>query len=324
MPVANTRRYLITGGAGYIGSHIHRLIPVGADCLIVDWCGQDSSCSLRQDFASDQALEIVRRFAPTVIMHMAADHIVAESVREPNRFYENNVVRTWRLLDEITKWNHRPQIVFSSTAAVYGDTDGSPLTEQNETNPCNPYGNTKLAVERMLADYWQAYEIPSICFRYFNAAGAEPYHHDLGQPAGASHIIARLLEAQIRQQIFTLHGNDYATADGTCIRDYIHVQDIARAHFLALDYLDREPTADRFNLGVGQGTSNQEIIDIVESHYGKVQVQIGPRRAGDPARLVADAGRARQILGWEPEHSSIENIVDTAYRWYQKTLTTKI
>jgi UDP-glucose 4-epimerase len=198
---------------------------------------------------------------------------------------------------------------------VYGNPDHVPLVETDRVRPISPYGNTKDIVEQILQNYNQAYGLPSVCFRYFNAAGAEPENSDLGQAPGAGHIIARLLESKIQDEIFTLNGVDFDTPDRTCIRDYIHVWDLADAHCRAIKW----NTVNRwavFNLGTNSGISNQEIIDYIVANYGPLQIQVGPRRPGDPGQLIADASLARRVLGWQPNYSTLNQIVDSAYQWY--------
>jgi UDP-glucose 4-epimerase len=203
---------------------------------------------------------------------------------------------------------------------VYGNPATTPVVESAPIQPISPYGISKSITERLLADYNDAYKLPSVCFRYFNACGAEPVHHDLGQAPNASHIIARVLEAKIRGTAFTLNGNDYNTPDRTCIRDYVHVWDLADAHIRAAEWALGQNTrpAAVFNLGTKHGISNQEIIDYVLLNYGPIEIKLGARRAGDPDCLVADADVAYQTLGWKPNYSTIDQIVDSAYKWYTR------
>jgi UDP-glucose 4-epimerase len=213
--------------------------------------------------------------------------------------------------------------MFSSSASVYGEPDSLPIKEHAKKHPISPYGNTKAMTETILQDYWGAYALPSMCFRYFNAAGAMPDTADLGQEPNATHIVARVLEAAIAGRAFTINGEDFDTEDGTCIRDYVHVWDIAQAHVLGVEYvlplwLNGTPNvgASVFNLGTNKGVSNKEIVDYVNVKYGLPFVNYGPRRWGDPAELVADATEAQEKLNWVPKYSSINTIIDTAYNWY--------
>jgi UDP-glucose 4-epimerase len=202
---------------------------------------------------------------------------------------------------------------------VYGNPDHVPLVETDRLKPISPYGHTKDIIEQVLQNYNQAYGLPSVCFRYFNAAGAEPDHFDLGQAPGAGHIIARLLESKIRDEFFTLNGVDFDTPDRTCIRDYIHVWDLADAHHRAIQWNVNQQFAV-FNLGTNSGISNQEIIDYITIKYGPLKLQVGPRRPGDPDRLIADSGLAQNVLNWKPNYSTINQIVDSAYKWYTRGL----
>jgi len=215
----------------------------------------------------------------------------------------------------------RPVVMFSSSASVYGEPEQLPISEQSAIQPISPYGSTKAMTERILSDYARAYGLSSIVFRYFNAAGAMPGTYDLGQEPGATHIVARVLEASIAGRAFTVNGSDFDTEDGTCVRDYVHVWDIAQAHVRAAHYANREGSHlyRVFNLGTNAGISNKQIVDYVAEHYGLPHVNFGERRAGDPAALIADATQAREVLGWTPVNSSLSSIVDSAYRWYTKS-----
>jgi UDP-glucose 4-epimerase len=242
---------------------------------------------------------------------------------DPGEYYDNNISKTIKLLNYVKDFDKKPLILFSSSASVYGEPEKLPVPEHARKNPISPYGNTKAMTEEILRDYWGAYALPSVCFRYFNAAGAMPITADLGQELFATHIIARVLEASMQNRAFTINGGDFATPDGTCVRDYVHVWDIAIAHLKAVEYifpawLNGTPNvgASVFNLGTNTGISNKEIVDYVVEHYGLPFVNYGPTRQGDPAELVADATEAREKLGWEPEYSDIETIIDSAYKWY--------
>jgi UDP-glucose 4-epimerase len=243
---------------------------------------------------------------------------------DPAEYYNNNIVKTIRMLDFLKDLEKKPAIMFSSSASVYGEPEILPIAENSKIQPISPYGSTKAMSEFLLRDYGNAYGFDTVCFRYFNAAGAEPFNYDLGQEPNATHIVARVLEASINQKPFTLYGRDYPTKDGTCIRDYVHVWDIAQAHVAASRYLGREDLFDRtvcnlvLNLGTNKGISNQEIIDYVKKHQGLDSVKYEPRRWGDPAELIADATVAKDLLGWRPMFSDIETIIDSAYKWYTR------
>ena len=217
----------------------------------------------------------------------------------------------------------KPVVMFSSSASVYGEPDCLPIKEYDEVKPLSPYGSTKATCELILRDYSRAYGIDTVCFRYFNAAGAMPGTYDLGQEPAATHIVARVLEARIVGRAFTINGSDYDTEDGTCIRDYVHVWDIALAHVRAAGYFarkgdDRTAIAETFNLGTNTGVSNKQIVDYVMNKYGIPFVNYGEPRPGDPAELVADATRAQEELGWTPVNSDIKTIIDSAYKWYTR------
>jgi len=318
------KKVIVTGGCGYIGSHVARAFKMHGDQVhIVDRVKREHTLKdidgfILADYASHASLSAISSIDPDVIVHCAGTSLVGPSVTDPADYYYNNVSKTIELLNFLKNRPRKPVIIFSSSASVYGDPISVPITEDHPLNPISPYGNTKLMVENILKDYSSAYGISSVCFRYFNAAGAWPDTADLGQEPGATHIVARALEASLHKSAFVLNGTDFPTPDGTCVRDYIHVMDLATAHLRATDYLDQTPGAHVFNLGTSQGTSNRAIVDQVKKQYGIVSVETGPRRAGDPAELVADAGRANAILTWTTKYSTINNIINDAYKWYQK------
>jgi UDP-glucose 4-epimerase len=224
------------------------------------------------------------------------------------------------MLNVIKDMPKKPVILFSSSASVYGEPESWPVTEDSVLKPISPYGRTKFMIEKILQDYFIGYGISSICFRYFNAAGAELVNHDLGQAPGATHIVARALEASLTGKVFTINGGHYPTSDGTCVRDYIHVWDLANAHLQAASFLlDDYPQSGSyaFNLGTETGISNREIVEYIKKKYG-IRYQIGPKRDGDPAELVASAALAKEVLGWKPQHSDLDTIVDSAYKWYTR------
>lgn len=320
-------KIVITGGCGYIGSHIARYLKQHNENQLIyiidrerrDHTLKDVDGFLHADYVSRQSLLWLDELQPDVIVHCAGDISVGESVEDPAKYYDNNVARTITLLNHVITFKKKPLILFSSSASVYGNPDHVPLVETDRVRPISPYGHTKDIIEQVLQNYNQAYGLPSVCFRYFNACGAEPIHYDLGQEPGAGHIIARLLESKINNHPFTLNGMDYSTPDRTCIRDYIHVWDLADAHNRAINW-NTDQQAAIFNLGTNQGISNQEIIDYVNLNYGPVNILIGPRRPGDPDQLIADASFATKILGWTPTYSTINQIIDSAYKWYTREL----
>jgi UDP-glucose 4-epimerase len=316
----------ITGGCGYIGSHIGRYLKQHNECSVYVIDRERHEHALRgvdgflhADYVSKQSLLWLTELAPDVVVHCAGDISVRESVEDPAKYYDNNVSKTITFLNHVKDLKKKPLVLFSSSASVYGNPDHVPLVETDRVRPISPYGHTKDIVEVLLQNYNQAYELPSVCFRYFNAAGAEPFNYDLGQAPGAGHIIARLLESKIRDEFFTLNGVDFDTPDRTCIRDYIHVWDLADAHHRAIHW-----NADKrfavFNLGTNSGISNQQIVDYITLNYGPLKLIAGPRRPGDPDQLIADATLAKQVLNWEPQYSTLSQIVDSAYKWYTRGL----
>jgi|APCry1669191860_1035381.scaffolds.fasta_scaffold05070_4 UDP-glucose-4-epimerase GalE len=325
------RTVVVTGGCGYIGSHVARAFKRRGDTVhIIDRVKRDHTLKemdgwLIADFASDEALSFLVMLRPDIVVHCAGTSLVGPSMENPGEYYDNNISKTIRMLNvvkDITAKNSAlaPAIMFSSSASIYGHPyDDSLLTEDYQGIPISPYGNTKAMTETILRDYWGAYAVQSICFRYFNAAGAEPVNFDLGQEPGATHVIARALEASINDQAFSIYGTDYVTTDHTAVRDYVHVWDIARAHVLGASYLlDDYPQmgAHVYNLSTGRGTSVLEIANYVNEKYGLPAVNYESKRMGDPPYLVASAKKARQQLGWEPHHSDISTIIDSAYKWY--------
>ncbi|MBT3070329.1 UDP-glucose 4-epimerase GalE [Rhodomicrobium sp. Az07] len=323
------RPVLVTGGAGYIGSHICKALaragylPVTFDNLIYGHERAVKWGPLERGDILDRARldEAMRRHKPGAILHFAAYTYVGESVSDPGRYYRNNVCGTLTLL-EAARDNAVPYFVFSSTCATYGIPDKVPLGEDTAQNPINPYGESKLFAERMLRDFGAAHGIGSIALRYFNAAGADP-DNEIGESHDPeTHLIPLVLDAASgRRESITVFGTDYDTPDGTCIRDYIHVADLADAHVRALQHLEKSgaPSSAAYNLGNGQGFSVREVIHAVERVTGlEVPVVLGARRAGDPARLIADSAKAREELGWEPHIHELDEIIRTAWAWHQR------
>lgn len=308
---------LITGGAGYIGSHTaYMMAKRGHKVLILDTLlhGQSFDHSwatlIQKDFADQEALHtIFSEHTIDAVMHFAAFIEVGRSVREPLSFYENNVSKTITLLRTMLAHNVK-KIIFSSSCAVYGIPQAQELTESHPKNPISPYGNTKLAVEMALHDASIAHDLRYVSLRYFNAAGVLP-GNGLGEHhKPETHIIPLLLRAAMQGTPFYVYGNDYQTPDGTCIRDYLHVLDIASAHEKSLAYLNAGNQAACFNLGSGKGYSVAQLIAMVEQVTGKkVPIIACPRRAGDPAQLLANPALARQQLAWEAHYSDMEFIV---------------
>jgi UDP-glucose 4-epimerase len=321
-----TRKIVVTGGCGYIGSHVARAFKQNGDSVVIvdrvqrDHTLKDCDGYHIGDFASTEGLATIYTLEPDVVVHCAGTSLVGPSVMDPGEYYHNNVAKTIAMLNMIRTMDKKPVILFSSSASVYGEPKVMPIDEKAAINPISPYGRTKAMIEYILDDYNHAYGIHSVAFRYFNAAGAEPEHFDLGQEPGATHIIARALEASINKQPFTINGGNYATPDGTCIRDYIHVWDLAWAHIAATNFLlDDYPQngAYRVNLGTTSGISNLEIVNYVKEKYG-LETYVGPPREGDPAKLIANADLANTGLGWKPVYSDVSTIIDSAYKWYTK------
>jgi UDP-glucose-4-epimerase GalE len=318
-------RILITGGAGYIGSHAVRLfLSRGHDVYVYDNLSFGHRAAVPADRLIVGDLSEVHRVDHALmqhrieaVVHFAAFAFVGESVQQPGKYYQNNLVNTLHLM-ECMRRNRVWRFVFSSTCATYGIPERVPITEDEPQKPINPYGATKLAVERALADYSQAYHWGHAALRYFNASGASPDGAIGEDHDPETHLIPLAFQAALGQRPqLEIFGTDYPTPDGTCIRDYIHVDDLAEAHLLALEAL--EPGKElRLNLGIGRGYSVREVIRTVEEVSGKkVPVREAPRRAGDPPALVAASDRARKELNWQPHFGDLRSIVETAWRWHR-------
>lgn len=316
---------LVVGGAGYVGSHAaRRLAAAGHEVWVYDNLSQGHRAAVPKgrlivgELANrDFLVEVLRARRIDAVMHFAALALVGESVAEPARYYQNNVVATLALL-EAMRAAGTGRLVFSSTTATYGVPDKVPISEDQPQRPINPYGFTKLVIERALDDYARAYGLGYAALRYFNAAGASASGEIGEDHRPESHLIPIVLQVALGQrEQATIFGNDYPTPDGTCIRDYVHVDDLADAHLLALERL--EPGRGRqLNLGTGRGFSVREVIEACRRvTRRRIDEQIGPRRPGDPPELVADAGRARAELDWSPRYTSIDEIVATAWRWHE-------
>lgn len=315
-------KFLVVGGAGYIGSHmVKHLLAEGHDVVVADLAPTRPRIKwVELDIADAAALDaLFAEYSFDAVFHFASFIQVGESVTEPGRYYQNNVAATLVLLQAMVRAGVK-RLIFSSTAAVYGDPQYVPIDEQHPKAPINPYGCSKWMVEQVLQDFDRAYGLRSVCLRYFNAAGADPEGECGERHEPETHLIPLILQAASgRRPAITVFGRDYDTPDGTCIRDYIHVADLASAHALAVDYLVAGGASTAFNLGNGLGFSVQQVIDTVRDVTGReVCVEDAPRRAGDPPRLVADAGKARQLLGWQPVYGSLEAIVRHAWNWEKK------
>lgn len=312
-------KVIVTGASGYIGGQtLLRLIDEGHDVLAIDHVMPPghlipAPCQWHTgDFASDLALDATKLFCPDAIVHCAGSSLVGPSFAKPEDYYSNNFVKTKILLDFLVN-NHYKDVkfVFSSSAAAYGEPIMTPCQEIDPTDPISPYGQSKLMTEWLLQSYHAAYGLNYVAFRYFNACGADPAGRH-GQAPGATHIISKVIEAIQTQQDFTINGVDYETPDGTCVRDYVHVDDLAQAHLLAIT--DLAPTGV-YNLGTSQGYSN---LDVVRTAAAVTKTDIatlqGPRRQGDPAQLTADAGKFQSATGWQPRYS-LHDIITHAWAW---------
>ncbi len=323
------KNILVTGGAGYIGSHVNCMLAEhGYNTIVLD----DLSGGFAEfvqwgrliqgDIGDRSILEtIFTEHKIDAVMHFAGFINVGESVTEPEKYYTNNISSSLTLLNTMKK--HKvDKIIFSSTCAVYGQPQFIPLTEKHQKVPINPYGRTKLIFEHALEDYSSAYNLRYAALRYFNAAGADRQCRMGEKHNPETHLIPlALLAALDKKRTLSVYGTDYDTPDGTCIRDYIHVTDLAKAHVLALEYLLKGGESNTFNLGCGEGFSVQQVLDCARMVTGQdIQVAYGPRRAGDPPRLIGAAQKAGTILGWTPRYTDLEDIVATAWAFVRTCL----
>lgn len=327
-------KILVVGGAGYIGSHIVKMLSKeGHVVVVLDNLSIGFRHAVRYgelvvgDLADINLLEnLFKEHQFDSVMHFSANSVVGESVQNPSKYYRNNVANTLNLLDVMVRQNVN-HFIFSSTAATFGEPKYVPIDETHPQNPINPYGASKLMIERILKDYANAYGLNSVCLRYFNACGADP-EGELGENHDPeTHLIPLILQAASgRRESITVFGRDYDTENGTCIRDYIHINDLCSAHELALKYImeGKGEGALSFNLGNGKGFSVQQVIDVVENIVAEdgcaLEVKEGERRAGDPATLIAKAEQAKDILGWKPKYQDLETIVQHAWNW-EKIIT---
>ena len=316
---------LVTGGAGYIGSHcVAALIERGADVVVVDDLSKGHKAALKggrlyvgsvadRDFLR----EVFTKESIEAVIHFAAFSLVGESMTVPEKYFRNNVTAGLTLIETMLEFKV-PYLVFSSTAATFGEPEYVPIDEKHPQHPTNPYGESKLIVEQMLRWCDHAHGLKFCALRYFNVAGA---WHDgsIGEDhRPESHLIPMILSvAQGKRDHLSLFGTDYPTKDGTCVRDYIHVEDLIDAHFLALEYLKKGNPSAAFNLGNGQGFSNREIVEAARRVTGHpIPVNEEPRRPGDPATLIASSQKAMEVLGWKPKYTNVEDIIATAWKWH--------
>ncbi len=317
---------LVTGGAGYIGSHACKALkaaghlPVTYDNLGNGWREAVQFGPLEEGdlLDTDRLVDVMRKHKPDAVMHFAALIEVGVSVREPDAFWKNNVAGSISLLDAMVKAGVS-KIVFSSTCAVNGDQDGVLLDESSGFAPASPYAASKAAVEQMLHDYGVAFGIRHLAFRYFNVAGADDQARIGENHQPETHLIPLILEAiEGKRAALSIFGQDYPTRDGTCVRDFVHVEDLADAHVLGLAYLEHETRVPVLTLGSGDGFTVREVMDAAAAVTDKpVPAEDAPRRAGDPASLVCGSHLARELLGWEPKRSTLERMISDAYRWHQ-------
>ena len=314
---------LVTGGAGYIGSHAVKALLARGEAVVVydNFCAGHHEAARRAAIIEGDILDTERLAAALTahkvdaVMHFAAWLAVSESVKDPVGYYRNNVTGALSVLDAMVRAGVR-RLVFSSTCAIFGTPDVTPIHEDLPKRPINSYGETKLAIERALPHYERAYGLAAIALRYFNAAGADP-DGELGEDhAPEIHVIPRAIDAAYGRGSFQIFGEDYPTPDGTCLRDYVHVTDLAAAHLLALNALRGGAPSNVYNLGNGRPTSVRDVVRAVEQVTGRtVPVTVGPRRPGDPAALFASSERIKRDLGWRPQFEDLNVIVETAKRW---------
>lgn len=320
---------LVTGGAGYVGSHaLKELQGIGVPCVVLDNLDRghrELACEAELivgDIADGSLVrQILDGYGVTAVIHFAAYAYVGESVKHPDKYYQNNVASTINLLNCVVQAGVK-MIVFSSTCATYGLPEAIPMTEEHPQRPVNPYGASKLMVERILRDFDWAYGLRSVVLRYFNAAGADPSGQIGEWHEPETHLIPLALQtaAGLRDKV-EIFGTDYPTPDGTCIRDYIHVTDLAKAHILGLEYLKAGNRSDAFNLGNGNGFSVRTVIQTAERITGRKITSIAaPRRSGDPHSLVGSSDKARRVLGWTPRFDSLETIIETAWKWQRNNV----
>jgi len=316
---------LVTGGAGYVGSHTCKLLAKnGYTPITIDrhyrpnlkTYGPTHHIQLPQEM--DRLDEIIKRYNITSCIHFAGSTSVPESVSNPSLYYKNNFIVTVSLLDKLIECGVKT-FVYSSSAATYGDPGMKLCRESDPANPISAYGASKLMIEMLCRDYLRAYGLSSVGLRYFNAAGADP-EGEVGElREKETHIIPLAIDAARQGKTFKIFGDKYPTEDGTCVRDYVHVMDLADAHIKALNYAADNEIAEVFNLGSGAPASNRQLIETVQKYTGEMNIEMNDNRPGDPAYLVADISKVKTILGWEPTQSSIDNVVATAVQWYNKT-----
>jgi len=322
-PVENTEPHIIvTGGSGYVGGHVCKALsqagytPINIDRIRSPWSDTYGPYYCMSFTPSHHAIhDAVKKFNVVAVIHCAANSLVGPSVTTPAMYYENNVTNTLYMLDFLYAQGIN-KIVFSSSSSVYGDQEIVPIKETANLKPLTSYGRSKQMVEGILHDYSTAYNMRSVSLRYFNACGAD-FDGGMGQVKDATHVIARVLESIINDSIFSVYGENYNTPDGTPIRDYTHVWDLALAHVLSVKYLEAGGETGILNLGAGQGQSVKDILNATKTVIGKLPIiEYKEARPGDPTRVIADISKAKEILDWSPKYSDLNTIIDSAWGWY--------
>ena len=322
-PVENTESHVIvTGGSGYVGGHVCKALsqegytPINIDRAVTPWSEEWGPFYNMSFTPSHHAIhDAVKKHNVVAVIHCAANSLVGPSITTPAMYYENNVTNTLWMLDFLYT-NGINKIVFSSSSSVYGDQKVVPIKEDAQLNPLTSYGRSKQMVEGILHDYSIAYNMRSVSLRYFNACGAD-FDGELGQIKDATHVIARVMESIINGGIFSVYGEDYDTPDGTPIRDYTHVWDLALAHVRAIKYLDAGGATTILNLGAGEGQSVKDILNATKTVVGKLPIiEYGEARPGDPTKVIANISKANEVLDWVPKYSDLNTIIDSAWVWY--------
>tara|TARA_E500000178_G_scaffold352008_1_gene414448 strand:- start:680 stop:1702 length:1023 start_codon:yes stop_codon:yes gene_type:complete len=321
--VENIKKTVLVTGAGYIGANIagclqkngYTPVVVSRDISQVENFVNDA---YKIDLPKDMHLldEIVKRYSMDTVIHTASSKNISESIKDPSKYYKNNVVMTIQLLNKCVELGIN-KFIFSSSSSVYGQQTGSCVETIESLSPFNPYGSTKLMCETIIKDYSRAFNINALSFRIFNVAGLCDDCNIGDSSKNVEHLIPKVIKAGFQVDKFIINGNDYDTPDGTCIRDYIHVKDVADAHVQAIKLLGTKITCDTLNLGTGIGISNQSIVERISKHTGAIDVEVGVRKLGDPEVLIADMDKTKNKLNWKPKYSGIDNIIQSAVQWYK-------